>query len=711
MQYSIENDTKSRLVDEQIHNQLESTKKISQHISSDLDAIVLALYGLANSAYLQQGDLSSGNVENLMQEVYSQLNAFTVVDRLIILDKNNIATTFIVPKEQNDPFFGSGNISFEQLANQTRKTLRPEFTNGFRDMDGTYRVAVTYPILNSQTNEYVGSISALIPTIKFFEHYGNVHDIETQYLVAFDKDSTFLTHPIKQNIGKNFFNKDFQKFVKDNKVYNDQIREVILSSSSQPSSSRGNEAEPEPKYAIYDYGSGERLSTGSSILAQGEPTYFVFLITPTSTIYSEVDQSLVLERIGMFSLLAGTTVAIALLMVFLLRWNKNLNKEVKRRTTELELANDQLSLQDKMQKDFVNIAAHELRTPLQPIMSYSNLALNDQIDNKEALRAIDRHANRLQKLATDLLAISRIEVGSLSYRMEKIRINDLILDLARDTVTSIGAKLKVNVFYATKNNDNSNKNNERDNWNSNFKGNKNAVCLKEKIEGGDCGGEYDNGQNNGSNDEYDNDKDDHNDDDRRQIPLAAASEERKEEEEFGTRQQVNNKKDGDKEGRTKEEEKEKEKQQLLSIEADLDYSIREIDADRDRISQVLSNLLDNAVKFTTKGGIKIETRLVISDRENDYKKNSSHINNGNKIQINISDSGIGIPEELFSRLFEKFATRAVGIGKEYSQGTGLGLFIAQSIIKAHNGEIKAYNNQMGGATFSILLPVNNNSIQ
>lgn len=56
-----------------------------------------------------------------MQEVYSQLNAFTIVDRLIILDDNNIATRFIVPKEQNNPYFGSGNISFEQLINQTRK--------------------------------------------------------------------------------------------------------------------------------------------------------------------------------------------------------------------------------------------------------------------------------------------------------------------------------------------------------------------------------------------------------------------------------------------------------------------------------------------------------------------------------------------------------------------------------------------------------------
>jgi signal transduction histidine kinase len=720
MQYRIENDTKSRLVDEQIHNQVESTKKISRHISSDLDSIVLALHGLANSAYIQQGDLSSENTENLMQEVYSQLNAFTIVDRLIILDDDNIATMFIVPEEQNDPYFGSGNISFEQLVNQTRKTLRPEFTDGFRDMDGTYRMALTYPILSRQTGEYIGSISALMPTVKFFEHYGNVHDIETQYLVAFDSNATFLTHPIKQNIGKDFFDKDFQEFIKNNKAYNDQIRRVILSSSSSPpqslSSSRENEELPEPSHAIYNYGTGERLSTGSSILAQAEPAYFVFLVTPTSTIYSEVDKALFLERIGMFSLLAGTTVAIALLMVFLLRWNRNLNREVKRRTRELEdsnkelgLANDQLSLQDKMQKDFVNIAAHELRTPLQPIMSYSNLALNDQIDKVEALRTIDRQANKLQKLATDLLAISRIEGGRLSYRMEKIRINELILDLMRDTATSIGAKLKVNVFYATRNdvnNTNNTNNNDRNNWNngnngnSNFNSNKNPVyqnSVEKKEEDRDYS-KFDNEYDSNYDKSHNNDGNDDDNNNRKQISLVKAVEERKEEDKTGQQ--------GDKKNGEEIPSKEEEKGRRLAIKADLDYSIKEIDADKDRISQVLSNVIDNAVKFTTEGSIKVETRLVISDRQN--SENSSYVNNTNKIQINISDSGTGIPEELFSRLFDKFATRSISTGKRYSQGTGLGLFIAKSIIKAHDGEIKAYNNQMGGATFSILLPVNNN---
>lgn len=121
----------------------------------------------------------------------------------------------------------------------------------------------------------------------------------------------------------------------------------------------------------------------------------------------------------------------------------------------------------------------------------------------------------------------------------------------------------------------------------------------------------------------------------------------------------------------------------------------------------MSNLIDNAVKFTRKGTIKIETRLLISDKQSN-SKNNSHDSNENKIQIKVSDSGTGIPNELFPILFDKFATRAISIGKEFRQGTGLGLFIAKSIIRVHNGEIKGYNNEEGGATFSILLPIYNN---
>ena len=104
------------------------------------------------------------------------------------------------------------------------------------------------------------------------------------------------------------------------------------------------------------------------------------------------------------SLLAGTTAGIVVLIIFLIRWSSNLNDEVKRRTRELNesykelaVANEQLKVHDKMQKEFINIAAHELRTPIQPILSLSQILHSRKEDGgveqeEEIVDAIVRNA-------------------------------------------------------------------------------------------------------------------------------------------------------------------------------------------------------------------------------------------------------------------------------------------------------------------------------
>lgn len=120
----------------------------------------------------------------------------------------------------------------------------------------------------------------------------------------------------------------------------------------------------------------------------------------------------------------------------------------------------------------------------------------------------------------------------------------------------------------------------------------------------------------------------------------------------------------------------------------LDHDI-EIELDPDRIARVLGNILGNAAKFAKKGKIRIES--------------SPASDNNSLIEIRISDTAGGIPEEIIPRLFEKFATKDVGGNAK--QGTGLGLYISKAIVNAHNGKIYAYNNSEGGATFVISLPI------
>jgi signal transduction histidine kinase len=118
-----------------------------------------------------------------------------------------------------------------------------------------------------------------------------------------------------------------------------------------------------------------------------------------------------------------------------------------------------------------------------------------------------------------------------------------------------------------------------------------------------------------------------------------------------------------------------------------------IEADKSRITQVISNILDNAIKFSKANANKEEGVGIINI-------NAENGDDGQAI-VSIKDAGIGVDPEIMPRLFEKFASKSF-------QGTGLGLYICKSIVEAHGGKIWAHNNTDGkGATFSFSLPLAN----
>lgn len=114
-------------------------------------------------------------------------------------------------------------------------------------------------------------------------------------------------------------------------------------------------------------------------------------------------------------------------------------------------------------------------------------------------------------------------------------------------------------------------------------------------------------------------------------------------------------------------------------------------ADKQRITQVISNLIDNAIKFTKRGTISI-----VIDRKGNSDSNS---NSPNEVTVSVKDTGSGIHPDILPRLFSKFASKSF-------QGTGLGLFISKNIIEAYGGKLWGENNADGrGATFTFSLPV------
>jgi len=138
---------------------------------------------------------------------------------------------------------------------------------------------------------------------------------------------------------------------------------------------------------------------------------------------------------------------------YILSTNRNLEKLVQSKTNELQQANQQLALanrqletRDRMQKEFINIAAHELRTPIVPILNlsellYSNVLLHSnakgqqQEQQNEILQMIQiilRNANRLHQLTEDILDVTRIESDTLKLRKERFNLNDAILNVVED---------------------------------------------------------------------------------------------------------------------------------------------------------------------------------------------------------------------------------------------------------------------------------------
>ncbi len=126
-------------------------------------------------------------------------------------------------------------------------------------------------------------------------------------------------------------------------------------------------------------------------------------------------------------------------------------------------------------------------------------------------------------------------------------------------------------------------------------------------------------------------------------------------------------------------------EQGIPIHIDRDCESMQITGDHDRLVQVFVNLIENALKFTEEGEIRIQARAVDGHPE-----------------IRVSDTGIGIPPEELDRIFDKFHQVDSGLTREVG-GTGLGLAISRGIVEGHGGRIRAESKVGEGSTFVIVL--------
>jgi len=421
-----EKSIRESIFEQELERQINSTKSVSQHVGSDLRLVTSMLQDLADSLYLQNEMLSGDKVSNLIEEKFRQLNSVTEVDSLLITDNEGIITSHKASPGMKT--FVNIDISSNDYMKQTMNELQPVYSNGFTGIDGKYRVVITYPITSMEDGHYIGTVVANLPTVEFFKNYGNVNDISSQFLVAFDRSGNLLAVGASGDlVGKNFFGNETQRFINYNKVLNNLTHYLLAGNAG---------------HAMYDYGKGERLNTQSPILVGTQPTYFVQVVTPTDRIYLKINSVLFTEGIKMFSLLTGTTAAIIVLVFLLRKWYTVLQHEVTKRTSDLNesnyklmKANESLKIKDEAQNQFINVAAHELRTPIQPILNAIYLMQSSDLSASKKNQYIDiikRNTEKLGRLAEDILDVTRIESNTLRLMVERLNLYDLIQNIVEE---------------------------------------------------------------------------------------------------------------------------------------------------------------------------------------------------------------------------------------------------------------------------------------
>jgi signal transduction histidine kinase len=468
---------KSQLFEEQKQRQIDSTQQVAGFIGSDLTLVQSILDGISNSKYLQNGQFYNTEIKQLATEKYAQMSE--TVDRLFILDAQDVVVVGAGNSSGGSSTIApvGNDLSFRPWVRETHDTSEPVFSEGFEHL-GEYRVIITNPVIDRETKQYLGLVGVSIPTVHFFGLYGNVHDINSQFLAVFDSKGTILAVGSNPSlVGLDFFGEVVQSNVNHNPTLYKHTVDLL----------QGNAG-----YAVFDAGRGERLQTYQPIYVSGKPTYFLQIATPTETIYSQIDPILSRENGKLALLLAGPTGASAILIMFLVLWNSSLGKEVKKRTRELQesnkllgVTNEQLRDRDRKQNEFINIAAHEMRTPIQPILGLSELmrekmlniarqlqreekdeVVYERLQESSSVRArsnsmfrstslslamekiipmaeiINRNAKRLEKLTNNLLDVTRIENSnnSLELNKEQFAIDSVIRDCMIDISQHIGKK-------------------------------------------------------------------------------------------------------------------------------------------------------------------------------------------------------------------------------------------------------------------------------
>ena len=532
---------------------------IAKNLNNNIQAVSSNLALLSSIPAIQNQDLESS------KELFSDAQETTsnITSSYFWLDKDGkLLWANAFENQTIYEQYAGGDRSFRPYFSEPQDTLRPYFSSLIESVDEVPRLYIAHPIIldtgqDANNNNNSSVFNGVVASAIDLDQFGQVlqGQLSTKYgstLGMVDRNGIILYSSNATYIGKDIFGDEFQPVIplEIRDSFNSFLRDSLQGRT----------------------GSGDISIQGNTSTIAYQPVSFsgdnfavVYIVVPHN-IQGPVG-SLIDQQRDFNLIIIGSIGAVAVGIAFLiLNWNRRLSGIVKSKTAELEQANlslqqavEQLKDHDRMQREFINVAAHELRTPTQAIIGYSDLFYLRPESREEAIKAIARNAERLELLTRDILDVTRIEGHRLDLNKEKFDISEVVASAIDDT--------------------------------------------------------------------------------RRRVDDS-------------------------------------------TIKFQYTLAKIQVEADRMRISQVVSNLLGNAVKFTKQGTIYISTD-----------------NKDGQVVVSVKDTGPGIDSEIMPRLFTKFTSKS-------QTGTGLGLFISKSIIEAHGGRIWAENNKdRKGATVTFRLPL------
>lgn len=457
-------DNSNKLNNVAIQNIKENTElqveELAISLSNKIDAISSNLEIISNSPGVKANFIATISLLESAQNTTKDLTAYYGW-----INKDGILqwSTIFKNKEFYDRFLGA-NFSSKEYFEKVKATLNQYFSPVIPSLLNNPTIFIAQPILRTNTDD-------ISNTMNYFQKYNKSANLFNMIVNqqkniennAFDgimyagiETSSMLTLLENQISPKNrsslsLIDKDgeiiysFNPELNGIKINSDKYKQVMANFFDNKNQqilykSMDNMLARKTESVEIQYISGNSSTIAYTPVHVNDNIVFYLLLDTPHKFATEVDDLLLQQRNYIFG--AGALIGIIafIISIMMVVFNNRLKKIVEEKTknlkiavNSLEKANEELKQHDNMQKEFINVAAHELRTPIQTIIGYCEMISIAPKNTNKYLESIRRNAERLSSLTEDILDITRIESNKLKIEKSefdlKEKINNVIKDL------------------------------------------------------------------------------------------------------------------------------------------------------------------------------------------------------------------------------------------------------------------------------------------